>query len=387
MVGVWRFLFCGLHYIVYIAAMQIGVWQKYKQQLQSGKLRPDPIQDRLATALGDLADRLENYHPKKNSGLFGAVHKWRGATACPKGLYIHGPVGRGKSMMMDLFFACAETPQKRRIHFHAFMQDVHSRLFAMRSAKPDLADPLVPLAEQLASEAWLLCFDEFVVQDIADAMILSRLFTALFDCGVVVVATSNVAPDDLYRNGLHRERFLPFISVLKSNVDLFHFDGGLDYRAQRIAEINRYNYPIDDGANAALQSAFAALSDGTAAAPVNLDIKGRRLTIPRAARGVAMAGFDDLCAAALGAGDYLVLAEQFHTVIVSGIPQFNADNRNETKRFITLIDILYDHQVRFICSAACALADLPGDSPHGFELQRTISRLMEMQSPQYPAAA
>lgn len=379
------FYFAVRDYIGYIAPMQTGLWPKYKHLQQSGKLRADAEQDRLAAALQDLLDRLADYHPKKKSGFIGAVHKWRGGGIVqPKGLYIHGAVGRGKSMLMDLFFASAETPQKRRVHFHAFMQDVHRRLFSMRAAKPDLSDPLRPLAEQLAAEAWLLCFDEFVVQDIADAMILSRLFAALFECGVVVVATSNVAPDDLYRDGLHRDRFLPFIPVLKSHADVFHFVGGVDYRTQKIAAINRYNFPLNSHSDQILHAAFAALTDSADFAAVDMDVNGRRLKLNRTAKGVAFCDFAELCAATLGAGDYLALAQHFHTLILAHIPKFTPDNANETKRFITLIDVLYDNRVRLICSAECAIGDLPGDSRHHFELQRTVSRLMEMQSPQYP---
>lgn len=364
--------------------MQTGPFEKYKAMLQGGKLKPDPAQEELARELQGLYDQLLTYHPRKNSGLFGAVSRWRGAAAThPKGLYIYGSVGRGKSMLMDLFFHAVPTPQKRRVHFHEFMQDVHHRLFIMRKSKPDLKDPLIPLAEELTREAWLLCFDEFVVQDIADAMILSRLFTALFDQGAVVVATSNVAPDDLYKNGLQRERFLPFIGVLKQNVHAYELLSPTDYRTQRIAEINLYNTPLDAKAAATLELAFAQLTDHAAGAPETIKVLGHDLNIPRAAKGVAFCAFGDLCLKNYGAGDYLALAEQFHTVILSGIPQFGPDNRNEAKRFITLIDVLYDQHIKLICSAAAPPLELYAASDHAFEFQRTASRLLEMQSKDY----
>ncbi len=333
--------------------------------------------------LQDLHDKLTSYHPSQKSGLFGAVSRWRGGAVQPKGIYIHGDVGRGKSMLMDLFFLTAPVPQKKRVHFHAFMQDVHHRLFVLRNNKPDLADPLKPLAAELAAEAWLLCFDEFVVQDIADAMILSRLFAAMFELGVVMVATSNVAPADLYKNGLQRERFLPFIDVLKSHVDVFHFTGGHDYRMNRIVEINSYNYPLDGKSASQLALAFAKLTDHEDAAAQILSVKGHNVEITKAARGVAFCKFPDLCEKPYGAGDYLEIAKQFHTVILSGIPQFNDDNRNEGKRFITLIDVLYDNHIQLICSAAVAPMELSAGGKNSFEFERTVSRLLEMQSQDY----
>ncbi|TAH36161.1 MAG: cell division protein ZapE [Alphaproteobacteria bacterium] len=366
--------------------MQTGPYEKYKAMVSGGKLREDETQETLAKELQILHEQLLAYHPRKKSGLTGAVARWRGGSVMqPKGLYIHGQVGRGKSMLMDLFFMAVPTPQKKRVHFHQFMQDVHHRLFIMRKSKPNLADPLKPLAAELAEEAWLLCFDEFVVQDIADAMILSRLFTALFEEGVVMVATSNVAPDDLYKNGLQRDRFLPFIDILKNHVHVFHFGGGQDYRAKRIAEINLYNAPLDAKAASTLALAFTRLTDHDAAESVDLDVKGHKLHIAKAAKGVAFCTFADLCEKPYGAGDYLAIAQNFHTLILSGIPQFKDDNRNEGKRFITLIDVLYDNHIKLICSAAVPVAELSAGGHNAFEFQRTISRLMEMQSREYAA--
>ncbi len=345
---------------------------------------PDAAQDEAAILLQELQEALDDYHPKNLSGLSAAVTRWRGGKSpVPKGVYMHGGVGRGKSMLMDLFFQTTPTPQKKRVHFHAFMQDVHHRLHIMRKQKPDLADPLKPLAEDLAREAWLLCFDEFLVQDIADAMILSRLFGALFDCGVVVVATSNVAPKDLYKNGLQRERFLPFIPVLEQHMRVLEFSGGTDYRTQKLLQIDRYNTPLGQKADAALLLAFHTLTDHEAAHPVVLSVKGHDMTVPRAAKGVAFCSFADLCEKNYGAGDYLELARNFHTLILSGIPKLSVIDRNAVKRFITLIDVLYDNKIKLICSADAPILELYQGSDHGFEFQRTESRLLEMQSGDY----
>ncbi len=366
--------------------MQSAFLDKFKSFQQNGKIKPDPLQMDAAILLQELQDALDDYHPKNLSGLSAAVTRWRGGKRpAPKGVYMHGGVGRGKSMLMDLFFATTPTPQKRRAHFHEFMADVHHRLHIMRKQKPDLADPLKPLAEELAREAWLLCFDEFLVQDIADAMILSRLFGALFDCGVVVVATSNVAPQDLYKNGLQRERFLPFIPVLENHLRVFEFKGGVDYRTARISEIDRYNTPLGQKSEAALALAFHTLTDHEAAHPVVLSVKGHDVVIPRAAKGTAFCSFADLCEKNYGAGDYLELTRNFHNVILSGIPRLSGADKNAVKRFITLIDVLYDNKIKLICSAEVPVLELYQGSDHGFEFQRTESRLLEMQSKDYLA--
>ncbi len=367
--------------------MDMGLREKYKQLVAGGKLKSDPMQLRLVLRLEELSDSLSNYHPNQNSGILNAVSRWRGGkTRRPKGLYIHGGVGRGKSMLMDLFFMALPMPQKKRIHFHQFMQDVHHRLFILRQQNPDLADPLIPLAGQLAEEAWLLCFDELVIRDIADAMILSRLFTALFDAGVVVIATSNAAPEDLYKNGLQRERFLPFIDVLKSNCDVFCFQGGQDYRRKRIAEINLYNTPLDAQSASILALAFASLTDYAAAESATIEVSGHKLVVDKAAKGVAMTRFAELCEKPYGAGDYLAIAQNFHTLILSDIPIFDAERRNEARRFITLIDVLYDNRIKLICSAEMPADKLCTGGEFEFEFARTASRLLEMQSKDYLAS-
>lgn len=364
--------------------MQTTLWHRYQAAVAAGSIHADATQAALATALQTLGDQVAQYHPKQRSGVFSAVQKWRGgAVAAPKGLYIHGGVGRGKTMMMDMFYASVPSLQKKRTHFHAFMQNVHERLHNMRQAQPDLPDPLLPLAKTMADEAWLLCFDEFVVHDIADAMILSRLFGALFDQGVVVVATSNVAPDDLYRDGLHRERFLPFIDILRQHVTVFHYDGGRDYRRLRLQAINRYNYPLDGVATKNLHAAFAELTDHAKATAHTVVTKGHKLDITTAARGVAMTDFANLCGGAYAAGDYLALAREFHTLILAGIPVFTPDLKNEARRFITLIDVWYDARRQLVCSAAVPILDLGGNPPILREFERTQSRLLEMQAAEY----
>jgi cell division protein ZapE len=364
--------------------MQMTLWQKYQAAIHTGGIHPDPQQAELAMELQQLGEKLIGYHPKSGQGVLAALQKWRGgAVTTPKGLYIHGGVGRGKTMLMDWFFESVPSLQKKRSHFHAFMQNVHERLHAMRKVQPDLADPLLPLAKAMADEAWLLCFDEFVVHDIADAMILSRLFGALFEYGVVVVATSNVAPDDLYRDGLHRERFLPFIEILRQHVAVFHYDGGRDYRRLRLQNINRYNYPLNAAAEQTLAQAFAELASGQKPAAEIILTKGHALRIEKTANGVAMTDFANLCGGTYAAGDYLALAQRFHTLILSGVPQFGGETKNEARRFITLIDVCYDKKRQIICSASAPILDLGGNPPILREFERTQSRLLEMQDPGY----
>jgi cell division protein ZapE len=326
----------------------------------------------------------------------------------PQGLYMFGPVGTGKSLLMDLFFAASPVEAKRRVHFHAFMQEVHARLHALRQAvargksdrggadraKSDRGgadrgggESLPRLAAEMAAEAWLLCFDEFHVVNIADAMILGRLFEALLENGVIVVLTSNSAPDDLYAEGLKRENFLPFIGLLKARLDVLQLDNGRDYRLQRLQNEPVYYTPIGAKAKAALTRAFGQLTDGAVVAPATIEVSGRVLKVPAAARGVARFGFAPLCEAALGAGDYLALAARFHTLVLDGVPCMAPDQRNEAKRFMTLIDTLYEHRVNLVMSAAGPPEALYPKGTGAKEFQRTVSRLMEMRSRDYIAQA
>ena len=309
----------------------------------------------------------------------------------PRGVYVHGAVGRGKTMLMDLFYGAADVPRKRRAHFHAFMADVHGRLHLWRQAhkRGEVAgdDPIAPVAAELASEASLLCFDEFAVRDIADAMILGRLFTALFSEGVVVVATSNVAPDDLYLEGLNRSLFLPFVALLKERLEIVELDARTDYRLEKLARAPVYYTPLGPKTDAALDAAFLALTGIRQGQPAAIALLGRVLEVPQAIDGVARFDFDGLCGRPLGSPDYLEIAERFHTLFVDRIPVLATAQRNEARRFIILIDALYDMRVKLIASAAAEPAALyaGADGAEAFEFARTASRLFEMRSADYLA--
>jgi cell division protein ZapE len=300
------------------------------------------------------------------------------------GLYLVGEVGRGKSMLMDMFFETSDVPRRRRIHFHAFMQEAHARVFDWKKENPGGDDPIPPLADRIADEAILLCFDEFQINDIADAILLGRLFEALFERGVIVVATSNTVPDDLFRGQPGRDAFLPFIAVLKKHLDVLVLEAQQDYRRLRpSSDDDTWHVPPGPDARAKLDAAFAELSRNAPVKPESLHVMGRVLPVPQAAAGVARFGFDDLCARNLGAGDYLAIATHFQAVILDDIPLLTPDNHNEARRFINLIDNLYDHRVKLIASAAAMPDQLypSGDGAKAFE--RTASRLIEMRTEAY----
>ena len=355
----------------------------FHARLTAGELAPDPLQARAAERLQQLWDALKDHDPGSGGGILARIGLGKPPPRPPKGVYIYGRVGRGKSMLMDAFFSTVPGEKKRRVHFFAFMADIHARIHARRAEK---GDPIAPVAQDIASETNVLCFDEFHVVDIADAMILGRLFAALFAAGVVVVATSNRAPDTLYEGGLQRERFLPFIDLLKERLDVIELDGPRDYRLQRFRGRQVYFTPPDAKAGAALAQAFADLTDNATPAREMLTVLGRELVVPRAAKNVVWFTFDELCVQALGPNDYLALIGRYHTFILEAIPRMNFERRNEAKRFNIFIDTLYDAHGNLVCSAEASPQELYTEGDGAFEFQRTVSRLIEMQSDNYIAA-
>ena len=360
-----------------------GPLAAYRARRAAGLLEPDSAQLFAAEKLQSLHNALGRPGNGGRGGWRERLGLARRAEPAMQGLYIFGSVGTGKSMLMDMFFAGAPVARKRRVHFNAFMLEVHQSLHRWR--REASGDPIPPLARAIAEEVRLLCFDEFQVKDIADAMLLGRLFEALFEEGLVVVATSNYAPDDLYKDGLQRENFLPFIALIKERLDILELDGGEDYRRRRIQGLDVYHTPLGGQATAALDAAFARLTDSALPVPTVLALQGRRLELARTAKGVAYAGFDELCRAPLGPADFLAIARHFHTLILDGVPRLSADQRNEARRFIMLIDELYEHR----CHLVIAADDLPDRlCPEGdgaFDFRRAASRLIEMQSPEYLA--
>ncbi|MDA8653796.1 cell division protein ZapE [Alphaproteobacteria bacterium] len=309
----------------------------------------------------------------------------------PRGIYLYGDVGRGKSMLMDLFFEQLPLRKKRRVHFHAFMQEVHERIFKWRQLEKKGAvkqgDPIPPVAKEIAAEASVLCFDEFQVKDIADASILGRLFTQFFEAGITIVVTSNRHPDDLYKGGLHRDRFLPFIALVKDSLLICELTAAKDFRLNRLSGHPVWFTPVGISSREHLDARFKDLTGGVACQPVRLSLKGRVWDIAETALGVARMRYEHLCVEHRGAGDYLALAQRFHTVIIDGIPRLTKDKRNEAVRFVTLIDALYEHKVKLLASADSEPAQIYPDGDGAFEFQRTVSRLMEMRSEAYLALA
>jgi cell division protein ZapE len=366
------------------------VLERYAALVAGGEIERDPAQEVIAARLTQLDARLAQHRLARKSSSLGWIFARRNSNGTmPKGLYLWGEVGRGKTMLMDLFFAGSPVVRKRRAHFHEFMLDVHERVHAWRQQRKrgevSGEDPIAPVAAALAEQAWLLCFDEFQVTDIADAMILGRLFRQLFDRGIVVVATSNVAPDDLYRDGLNRALFLPFIEDIKAHLEVRRLDARADFRLEKLGNLPIWHVPADAAADAALDEAWRRLATGHDGAPLELTVKGRALRVRKAALGVARFSFHDLCEQPLGAIDYLKLAHEFHTVVLDRIPVMHEAQRNEARRFIALIDTLYDNNVKLLASAEAEPAALytATDGVEVREFRRTASRLIEMRSQSY----
>ena len=364
---------------------------RYRDRVRRGLLERDPAQEAVVAHLDTLRDALADYRLARKSSPLGWLFRAGRSAVPPRGLYIHGPVGRGKTMLMDLFFEALPTRRKRRAHFHVFMADVHARVHEWRQARKAGAvkgeDPIAPVAEALAHEAWVLCFDEFAVNDIADAMILGRLFQALWARGVIVVSTSNVAPDDLYRDGLNRTLFLPFIALLQTQMDVVSLQARTDFRMEKLSGAPVWHIPADDVAREALTRAFRSLTGRDHGAPTTLRVLGRDVPVPEAAQNIARFGFADLCETPLGATDFVAIARRFDVVLIDDIPVIEAARRNEAKRFINLVDALYDNGVKLIASAAGEPDALytGQNNREAFEWARTASRLTEMRSEEYLA--
>lgn len=371
------------------------VQSRLEQRITDGVLVEDAQQLDAARQLDSRLKALSEYEPPKG-GVLGRF--FGGRETVPRGLYMYGGVGRGKSMLMDWFYEAAEFTPKRRTHFHAFMLDIHERINAWRKLDKDERrasphhvrgagdDPIAPVARAIASEAKLLCFDEFHVTDITDAMILSRLFEALWvNEGVVVIATSNRDPDTLYENGLNRNLFMPFINMMPEHLIIYAFDGDTDHRLRALTAAPVYHVPLNAVSNAAVSAAWDRLTRGGTPVLSELIVQGRTLSFPNTARGVLRSDFATLCEANRSPAEYLEIAQAFHTVILEDVPEMGADMRNAAKRFVTLIDALYETRTKLIMSAAVEPDMLYEKGDGAFEFERTVSRLMEMRTEEYLA--
>lgn len=364
-----------------VGSMTRGIAARYADLVARGELHPDPSQAQAAAKLEGLYQSLD----RATSRRFG-IPGFRRRRKPVKGFYVWGGVGRGKSMLMDMFFKSAPVERKRRIHFHEFMKDVHARIFTRRRQAPDAGDPIVPVARDLVREIQLLCFDEFQVTNIADASILSRLFGILLDAGQVIVATSNSAPESLYESGLHRDRFLPFIAIIRERLEVLHLDGGADYRLGRMKGRKNLFFPLGEEATRAMQESFVRLTDNRSGAPARISVdpaSSRMLEVPCTSMGVARFPFSQLCERPLGAVDYMAIARNYHTVLIENVPVLSRERRNEAARFVVLVDALYEARTRILLSAAAQPGRLYVEGDGSFEFRRTASRLEEMLSADY----
>lgn len=365
---------------------------RYDALVAAGTLDADPAQAALVDRLDQLAAELAA-HKSARKGPLAWLLGGGSSEPAPRGLYVWGQVGRGKTMLMDLFFEALAVPAKRRAHFHAYMAEVHGRIHAWRqklkAGEVSGDDPIAPVAAELAAEASVLCFDEFVVTDIADAMLMGRLFTAMFTAGVTVVATSNVPPSGLYRDGLNRALFLPFVRLLEERAEVVSLDSRTDFRMEKLGDTPVFFVPADGAADRAMDDLFGRLTGGAAPSAATLTVLGHPVSVPAQAMGIARFGFADLCGRPLGASDYLAIARSYHTVFVDRIPKLRPEQRNEARRFITLIDVLYERHVKLVASAAAPADELYAaeTGAETFEFARTASRLHEMRSREYLAAA
>lgn len=363
--------------------MTASVLPAYQSLVAAGELRADPEQAAAAARLDRLAAELES---AATPGLLTRLFR---KPKLPRGVYLWGGVGRGKSMLMDLFFSNVRVPAKRRVHFAEFMLEVHARIHEER--RKERGDPIAPVAEAIAERARLLAFDEMMVTNSPDAMILSRLFTALIvEHGVTVVTTSNRAPSELYANGLNREHFLPFIALIESRLDVLPLNGPVDYRRQRLGRVETWLVPNGPEATAELSADFFRLTDyppedAEHVPSEELTVQGRKLRVPKALKGVAVFSFKKLCGEARGAADYLAIARRYHTVILVGVPKLGPEMRNEAARFVQLIDALYENKVKLLAAADAEPDQLYEAGDGRFEFQRTVSRLEEMRSEEYMA--